>query len=67
MVVITVVVIPIVREFSPETFLHIMLELWIESENDIITKTNTDNNISETDNNLIEETDNKNVATPIVY
>jgi hypothetical protein len=51
----TVIVIPIIIEFSPETFLHIMLELWIESENDIIRETQTDNNISETDNNLIEE------------
>jgi hypothetical protein len=37
MPVTTVVVIPILIEFSPETFLHIMLELWIESENEIIT------------------------------
>jgi hypothetical protein len=51
----TVVVIPIVIEFSPETFLHLMLELWIETENEIITETNTDNNITETDNNLIEK------------
>jgi hypothetical protein len=36
MVVMTVVVIPIVIEFSPETFLHLMLELLIESETDII-------------------------------
>jgi hypothetical protein len=45
----TVVVIPIVIEFSPETFLHRMLELWIETENEIITETETDNNISETE------------------
>jgi hypothetical protein len=31
-----------------------MLELWIETENEIITETETDNNISETDNNLIK-------------
>jgi hypothetical protein len=52
----TVIVIPIIIEFSPETFLHIMLELWIESENEIMSETETDNNISEADNNLIEET-----------
>jgi hypothetical protein len=46
----TVVVIPILIEFSPEIFLHIMLELWIKTENDIITETKTDNNILETDN-----------------
>jgi hypothetical protein len=63
--VMAVVLIPTIIEFSPETFLHIMLELWIETENEIITETNTDNNISETDNNLIA--DNKNVTTPIVY
>jgi hypothetical protein len=55
MTVMTVVVIPIVIEFSPETFLHILFELWIETENEIITETNTDNNISETDNNLIKK------------
>jgi hypothetical protein len=38
----TVVVIPILIEFSPEIFLQIMLELWIETENDIITETNTE-------------------------
>jgi hypothetical protein len=44
----TVIVIPILIEFSPEAFLQIMLELWIETENDIITETQTDNNIAET-------------------
>jgi hypothetical protein len=63
----TVVVIPIIIEFSPETVLRIMLELWIESESDMIRETETDNNINETDNNLIEETDNKKVSTPIIY
>jgi hypothetical protein len=28
----TVIVIPILTEFSPETFLQIMLELWLETE-----------------------------------
>jgi hypothetical protein len=57
---VTVIVVPILIEFSPETFLQIMLELWLETENDIITETETDKNITETDNNLVEETDNKN-------
>jgi hypothetical protein len=53
------VVIPIVIEFSPETFLHIMLELWIETENggeadsssacDINAETETDNKVTETE------------------
>jgi hypothetical protein len=71
MVVMMVIVIPIVIEFSPEKFLHILLELLIETENEIIiageslnqplaAETNTDNNINETDNNLIEETEHKN-------
>jgi hypothetical protein len=55
MTVMTVLVILIVIEFSPETFLHIMLELWIETENEIITETETDNKVTETDNNLIEK------------
>jgi hypothetical protein len=55
----TVVVITILIEFSPETFLHILLELCIETEDEIITETETDNNISEMDNNIIEETEQK--------
>jgi hypothetical protein len=55
MVVWTVIIIPIPLEISPEIIIELITELWIESENDIITETNTDNNITETDNNLIKK------------
>jgi hypothetical protein len=32
-----------------------MLELWLETEDEIITETEMDNNISETNNNLVEK------------
>jgi hypothetical protein len=58
----SVIVIPILIEFLPETFLQIILKLWLETENDIITETETDNKVTETDNKLVEEP-----TTPIVY
>jgi hypothetical protein len=50
----TVIITPILVELSPSMIIELIIELWIETENDIIPETETDNNISETDN-LIEE------------
>jgi hypothetical protein len=54
MAVWTVIIIPILLELSPSVTRELITELWIESENDIITETETDNKVTEIDNNLIE-------------
>jgi hypothetical protein len=41
----TVIIIPILLELSPEIIIELITELWIESENEIITETETNNNI----------------------
>jgi hypothetical protein len=50
----TVIIIPILVEVSLSMIIELITELWIESENDIITETETDNKVTETDNNLTE-------------
>jgi hypothetical protein len=50
----TVIVIPILIEFSPETFLQIILELWLEIENDIITQNVVNTDTDKTDKNNVK-------------
>jgi hypothetical protein len=49
----TVIIIPILLELSPSVTIELIT--WIESENEIIIETETDNKVTETDNNLVEK------------